>query len=753
MTGYSLAFFAGIVAVQQFSRLPNSAEWLGLAALALLACVRRHYVVLSLSLGLAWACAFGAWRLAQQLPDRYQNTEIEVEGYIASLPQVQEHRTGFDFVVTSAPDAVPEKMRLSWYTPEFELKAGQSWRFQVKLRKPHGRFNPSGFDYEAWLFANHIGATGYVKSKPPPQRIADSASLGRYLAVCRNLIADKIDAALPGSSQLGVIKALTIGTQNAISQQQWQIFRVTGVVHLIVISGSHIGLIAGWFYLATRRIWINLGLLGISPQSAAAPVAWLAALFYAGLAGFSAPTERAVIMLGVALAAIAWQRNPVPTQVLLWALLAVVLADPLAVLSVGFWLSFVAVALLMYVSVGRLARPAYWRDLAVAQWASLLGLAPLLVLFFQQVSLIAPLANWLAVPLIGIVVVPLALLAIALLFVWPAAASILLQVADSVLQGLWWLLQHLAALPLSQLSLASPPWYALPLATIGILLALAPRGFPGRQLSPLLLIPLFFPAIDKPKSGEFGLTLLDVGQGLATVVRTADHVLLFDTGAKYSEFSDMGESVVLPFLRLRGIAKVDALIVSHGDNDHSGGAESVLAELPVERLLSSVPEWAERERAGYCRAGQEWLWDDVRFRMLAPPQPAFNKENDNSCVLQVIAAGQSALLTGDIEQTAEAWLTATYGGELASRVLVAPHHGSKTSSTQAFLDAVKPEWVLIPAGYANRFGFPHRQVLERYRQLPATVMNTAELGAIDIVSSGQSPVAERPRRRRYWHSD
>ncbi len=356
-------------------------------------------------------------------------------------------------------------------------------------------------------------------------------------------------------------------------------------------------------------------------------------------------------------------------------------------------------------------------------------------------------------PLIGIVVVPLALLAIALLFVWPAAASILLQIADSLLQSLWWLLQHLAALPLSQLSLPAPPWYALLLATVGMLLALAPRGFPGRQLSPVLLIPLFFPPIDKPKSGEFGLTLLDVGQGLATVVRTAEHVLLFDTGAKHSEFSDMGESVVLPFLRLRGIKKVDALIVSHGDNDHSGGAESVLAELPVERLLSSVPDWAERERAGYCRAGQDWLWDDVRFRILAPPQPAFDKENDNSCVLQVIAAGQSVLLTGDIEQTAEAWLTATYGGELASRVLVAPHHGSKTSSTQAFLDAVTPEWVLIPAGYANRFGCPHRQVLERYRQIRATVMNTAELGAIEILGSGQSPVAERPRRRRYWHSD
>lgn len=753
MIGYSLAFFAGIVAVQQFSRLPNSLEWFGIVALGLLASVRRHYAVLSLLLGLAWACAFGAWRLAQQLPDRYQNAEVEIEGYIASLPQVQEQRIGFDFVVTAAAGGVPQKIRLSWYSPESLPAAGQSWRLRVKLRKPHGRFNPGGFDYEAWLFSNRIGATGYVKNKPPPQRIAGTASLGRYLALCRGLIADKIAAALPGSPQLGVLQALTIGTQNAVSQSQWQVFRITGVVHLIVISGSHIGLVAGWVYLATRRIWAWSGLLGMSPPRAAAAVAWLSALFYAALAGFSPPTERAVVMLGVVLAAIAWQRNPAPGQVLVWALLAVVIADPLAVLSAGFWLSFAAVALLLYVSAGRLARPGYWRELAAAQWASLIGLAPLLVLFFQQVSLIAPLANWLAVPLIGLAVVPLALLAVAMLSVWPALASLLFQLADTLLQVLWWLLERLAGLPLAQLSLPPPTGYALPLAAIGVLLALAPRGFPGRYLSPLLLIPLCFPPVAKPKPGEFWLTLLDVGQGLAAVVQTAEHVLLFDTGAKYSEFNDMGESVVLPYLRWRGISRGDALVVSHGDNDHAGGADSVLAEVPVAALFSSAAAWAARKDGSYCRAGQEWVWDGVRFRMLAPPQPAFDKENDNSCVLQVLAAGQSALLTGDIEQAAERWLVAAYGGELSSRLLLAPHHGSKTSSTPLFLDAVKPDWVLIPAGYANRFGFPHSQVVQRYRRIPAAVMNTAEHGAIEVFGNGQPPLAERQRRRRYWHAD
>lgn len=744
----SLMFLLGIVTVQQFSRLPSPIELAGLAGVCLLLAFRRYWRAFALVAGVLWASIYGSWRMAEQLPDAYQNKELKLQGYIASLPQQQEQRISFDFVVTEPAGDFPEKIRLGWYYPEVRLAAGQSWELTAKLRKPHGRLNPGGFDFESWLFANHIGATGYVRGKPPPREIDSSPGIAQTFAICRQAIADRLDAALPGAKQLGVIKALTIGSQNAITQQQWQVFRKTGVVHLIVISGSHISLIAGLVYFWVRRIWARMGILSVAPQRAAALLAWLAAVFYAGLAGYSVPTLRAVIMLGVALAAIAWQRNTAPMQILLLALLAVLLFDPLAVLSVGFWLSFAAVALLIYVSAGRLARPSYWREATLAQLATACGLSPLLIVFFQQVSLISPIANWLAVPVIGLLIVPAALLATLLLFVWPGLAALLLSALDAILQALWWVLSEMAALPLTSISCLQPPWYALVLAGAGVLLLLAPRGFPCRYLSPLLFLPLLFVAVDKPPFGEARLTLLDVGQGLAAVIQTAEHTLVFDTGARYSEFSDMGDSVVLPFLRQQGIARIDALVVSHGDNDHSGGAESLLAELPTDQVLSSVPAWAERAHGRYCRAGQHWRWDDVDFSVLSPPDNGFERENDNSCVLRVSAARQSFLLTGDIEQAAENWLVREYAEQLASKVLIAPHHGSKTSSSQALLERVNPQLILIPAGHLNRFGFPHRPVVERYRQLGIPWLNSAEQGA--IVMAGETPSSERMRRRRYW---
>ncbi|AMK79051.1 MULTISPECIES: DNA internalization-related competence protein ComEC/Rec2 [Methylomonas] len=754
MNSTSLMFLAGVVAVQQFSRLPNMFELLGLGMCCLPLIYRRYWRVFALVAGVLWASLYGDWRLTQQLPEAYQNRDVKVQGYIASLPQQQDQRTNFDFIVTAPADDFPDKIRLSWYFPQLSLAAGQSWEFHVKLRKPHGRLNPGGFDFEAWLFSSHIGATGYVRDKPAPQLASIPLSIGQYFAKCRQAIAERLDAALPGSPQTGIIKALTIGSQDAITQQQWQVFRITGVVHLIVISGSHISLIAGLIYLWTRRLWAWTGTLNVSPQRAAALCAWLAAVFYAGLAGYSVPTLRAVIMLSVALAAIAWQRNTAPMRILLLALLAVLLFDPLAVLSVGFWLSFVAVALLIYVSAGRLGRPSHWREAGGAQLATAVGLSPLLIVFFQQVSLISPVANWLAVPVIGILIVPPALLAVVFLFIWPALAALLLNILDSMLQGLWWILWQMAELPLASVYCLPPPWHAVGLAAMGVLLLLAPRGFPCRHLSPLLFLPLIFVAVEKPKPGEAWLTVLDVGQGLAAVVQTAEHSLVFDTGARYSEYSDMGDSVVLPFLREQGVDRVDSLVISHGDNDHSGGADSILAELPVDKVVSSVIEWAARERGEYCRSGQTWRWDDVSFEILSPPESGFASDNDNSCVLQVSTARQRFLLTGDIEQAAETWLVREYGDRLASDVLLAPHHGSKTSSSLALLEMVNPKLILIPAGYQNRFGFPHRQVTERYSRLGIPWLNSAEQGAISVHSGSENIqlTAERVKRQRYWRT-
>jgi len=351
--------------------------------------------------------------------------------------------------------------------------------------------------------------------------------------------------------------------------------------------------------------------------------------------------------------------------------------------------------------------------------------------------------------------VPLALLSILLLYLAPSLASILLSLNDLILQGLWRLLSAMADLPLASIYCLQPPWYALPLAGVGVLLLLAPKGFPARYLGSLLFLPLFIVAADKPEPGNVWLSVLDVGQGLSAVMQTANHTLVFDTGAKFSEESDMGDAVLLPFLHWQGVQQINTLIISHNDNDHSGGAASLLKNMPVEHIVSSAPEWTERESGQYCRAGQNWEWDQVKFTLLSPPETGYPKENDNSCVLKVDTGKNSFLLTGDIEQTAEQWLVEQYGGQLNSSVLVAAHHGSKTSSSLNFLQQVTPQLTVIPAGHLNRFGFPHKQVLARYRQLNLPWLTTGEQGAIRIRSeAGDLRVeSERKKRKRYWMTE
>ena len=703
-------------------------------------------------LGIMWASVYGQYLLDDRLVDQLEGEDVVVQGYVANFPKPLENRVGFDFIVTKAIEGVPKKIRLNWYSPPIAIKAGQVWQMAVRLKKPHARINPGGFDYEAWLFANHIGATGYVRPKPQTQQIDSHFSAHRYLVQFRQLISDRLDAVLPGSEQLGIIKALSIGSQELISQQQWEIFRITGVVHLMVISGGHISLVAGLVFLLVRRTWAWLGVLEVSPQTMAAYAAWLAGLLYGAIAGFSLPVQRAELMLTVWLWAIVRQRHTASMQVLLLALLVVVLFDPLALLSAGFWLSFAAVALLLFISANRLGKPSYWYQIGKVHLAMAIGLGPLLILFFQQVSLVAPLANYLAVPLIGVLITPLSLLAVLVAFISPWFASVLLWPVETLLTWLWWLLLQMADWPLASLSGIHAPWYSVLFAVLGVLLLLAPKGMPARYLSLFFILPVFFYPPKIPTAGEVWFTLLDVGQGLATVVQTQHHTLVFDTGAKYAEQADMGESVVLPYLQYQGISQIDTLLISHGDIDHSGGAESLLADMPVTKIYSSVAAWAERPSGNYCRTGQRWQWDGVDFSMLSPDEKGFNSENDNSCVLRISNRQHSFLLTGDIQQTAESHLVERYGNDLASEVLVAPHHGSKTSSSQSFIEQVRPERVLIPAGYRNRFGFPHLSVMQRYEKLQANIFSSANNGAISLKTDGaeMTQTLARQQQRKYW---
>ena len=750
-----VALFFGIASVQQWTRLPCAWEWLLLLVITVILGKKRLGLSCIFLSGVLWAGLYAYWQLSDRLADNLQSQDVRVQGTITSLPHQQDNRISFDFKVNQAGDGIPGKIHLNWYYPPKVVKAGQAWDMTVRLKKPHGRSNPGGFDYEAWLFSNHIGATGYVRPKPMPQQITPPFAISRYIAWCRQTISDRLDLALPASNQLGIIKALTIGSQDLISQQQWEVFRATGIVHLMVISGAHISLVSGLVFFAVRRSWSWLGNLRVSPQNLAALAAWLAALFYAALAGFSVPTQRAILMLSVGLWSIARQRNIAPTQVLMLALLVVILFDPLALLSAGFWLSFAAVALLMYVSSARLGRAKYWLQVTKLHLAMTMGLAPLLLVFFQRVSVIAPLANGLAVPLIGVIVTPLCLLAAGLAFISPALAKAILWPMDQLLEGLWWLLQQMATWPLATLSSLQPPWYGVLFAVIGVLLLLAPKGMPARYLSPFLFLPLFFVSAAKPKSGEIWLTLLDVGQGLSVVIQTQNHTLIFDTGAKFSEQYDMGEAVVLPFLTHQAVNYIDTLIISHGDNDHIGGAASLLRAMPINDSYSSVAEWVEKIAGHPCKAGQGWQWDEIEFTILSPGTESFDTENNNSCVLKVSGKHFSFLLPGDIEQRAESRLVAQYGSDLSSSVLIAPHHGSKTSSSLSFLEQVNPEVILIPSGYMNRFGFPHKQVLQRYQSRNITYFDTSKNGAISLKTDEQSLTIELARQvqKKYWMSN
>jgi len=724
-----LSLLAGIVLVQQFPSLPESYWVVILLMSAFFLAFFRLWRLMFFTIGILWAISFASIRLADKLPDSLEGQHLHIEGQIVGLPQHDDRRARFDFIVLKSSPQLPKKIRLSWYFPKQQIKAGQFWKMTVKLKKPHGRLNPGGFDYERWLFMGNIAATGYVRNKPKAILLT-TAPVWQSFSTIRQAIADQLEGLLARSENIGLIKALTIGDRHDINEKQWDVFRKTGTIHLVAISGLHIGLISGLMYFLVFKIAIKLSI--ISPQKTAAISSVLIAIFYSALAGFSLPTQRSLIMLTVAMLALTLQRNTSAKNILALAILGVVMFDPLAVLSAGFWLSFLAVMVIVYSLSGRLGKTNYWLGVTKIHCVTAIGLSPILLFYFQQISIIAPIANFIAVPAVTLLIVPLCFMAVlALVFSVDIAQQILLLI-DGLLQGLWLVLSTLAELPYAAITLTTPPYYVLPFALLGVFILLAPRGIPKRWLGGVLLLPLFFVKQDKPEPGQVVMTLLDVGQGLSAVVETTTHTLIFDTGAKYSEHFDMGRSVVIPFLQNKGIKKVDTLLISHGDNDHIGGAQSIIEQRKVNKVLTSVPELLKQYQPIACESGQKWYWDQVRFEIISPPLAVLKGENNNSCVLKVIAGNSSLLLTGDIEKQAEYWLAKHNADSLKSDVLIAPHHGSKTSSTLSFMKKVNPDVVLIPAGYKNRFSFPHTEVLNRYKKLKMRWMNVADEGAITV---------------------
>lgn len=780
-----LAFAAGVWFLQQQAALPGwgvlallvaVSAGLTLAALTLAArkargAGRRMLACLAAALaGVVWAAVLGQVRLADALPAANEGRDIRVTGVVAGLPQAYENGVRFDFAVEQADAAVPERISLAWYrgwhleesdewhAPQ-EVHAGERWQLTVRLKRPHGNLNPHGFDYEAWLFERGVRATGYVRADGGNRRLEEFVwKPAHAVERLREAVRARFLRALPERDYAGVLVALAVGDQRAIDGGLWQLFARTGLSHLMSISGLHVTMVAALGAWLVSFFWRRRPalMLRLPAQKAAAAAGWATAFAYCLLAGFGVPAQRTLYMLTVVALALWFGRATAGSRVLALALLVVLLLDPWAVLSAGFWLSFGAVALLFFVSAGRLA-PRHWlAEWGRAQWAVTLGLLPALLALFQQFSLVSPLANAVAIPVVSFVVTPLALIAAALPF------DALLLLAHQILSWLMAFVEWLAALPLAVWQQHAPPAWAVALALLGCAWLLLPRGFPARGAGAVLLLPLVLVEPARPAHGELRLTVLDVGQGLAVHAQTARHDLIYDTGPQFSPDANSGNRILLPYLRAAGVRRLDGLVLTHEDKDHSGGALSLIDGLPVAWSMSSLPAGHPfREAPGHrsCADGQAWEWDGVRFEVLHPEAAAYDaakrKSNDMSCVLKVTSAHGSALLAGDIETASEQALSKRQGGRLRADVLLAPHHGSRTSSSPEFLAAVGARTVIFPVGYRNRFRHPNEAVWRRYEETGAQLLRTDRDGAVTLRFAAVSPglTFERAARRRYWHGE
>lgn len=791
LAGLALAWLAGVAMQLQERSLLAPAAYaasLGVGAIALVALWRWPRALVPALLGTA-LLAFGAsgWRaherLAQVLPAALEGQDIEVQGLVATLPQRSSGGLRFRFDVESARmrgDHVelPERVALGWYSgfhenaaltqPQQELRAGQRWRFVVRLRRPHGNFNPNGFDFELAMFEQGVGAIGYVRDAPA--LLVDRAA-AYPVERMRQHLRDAIDAAVANRRASGVLAALSVGDQSAIEHDDWDLFRDTGVAHLVSISGLHITMFAWLAGLAVSALWRRSARLSLWwPAPLAARWCGLAAsIGYAVFSGWGVPSQRTVWMLAAVTVLQALGRRWPWPLILLSAAVVVTALDPWAMLQPGFWLSFVAVGLLMASDSGPAASGARgaapgspWRRRLAAVGAHLrgelrsqviatLGLTPLSMVFFQQVSVVGFLANLVAIPLVTLVVTPLALLGAAFTPLWWLGAWFVQQLCA------W--LGWLATLPGAVWTVPVAPGWAQAAGLLAAALLILPLPWRARVLALPLALPMFLPVPPRPPAGQFELLAADVGQGTAVLVRTKEHLLVFDAGPQYSRDSDAGQRVLLPLLHSRGERHIDMLLLSHRDIDHVGGARALLQAEQVDTMWSSIeddhPLRALAASQQRCSAGQHWQWDGVHFEMLQPPAAAYGtglKSNAMSCVLRVSTGSGSVLLTGDIEREQEAALVAANASALASDVLVVPHHGSRTSSTAAFLDAVRPRVAVFQAGYRNRFGHPAPDVLARYvaRGIATFVSPTCGAWRWRSDAPGQG-VCERDAARRYWH--
>lgn len=786
------AFVAGVFLLQQQAALPSRSllAALALAAVVLAALVlrrrprgswpaRRLGGAALLAASLAAGFAYAGWRAHERLevalPQADEGRDIGLVGVVAGLPSVMERGQRFEFEVEQVLTAgveVPPRLSLAWYGADAVVAPGERWTFTARLRRPHGTLNPGGFDLEGWLFERNLRAGGYVREQPAPRRLAPMvwsarAAVDRARAELRS----RLQARVGGQALGGVLIALVLGDQRAIAEADWLLFNRTGISHLVSISGLHITMISGLAALVAGGLWRRSArTLAIAPaQTAAAIAAVVTAFGYCLLAGWGVPARRTFFML-LAVAVAAWLRlGTRPLATLGLAAAVVCLLDPWAVIAPGFWLSFGAVAAIMFTVAGRPdARagrwPAWLREAGRVQLAVTLALVPLTAALFQQISVVSIAANAVAIPLVSLAVTPLALgagLLVALPEPLASLAGAFLGVAHGLLVALHSLLTVLAAPSWASLPVPAPPAWVLALALAGVAWLLAPTGWPLRWAGAAWLLPMVVWPAARPGDGELWVTALDVGQGAAVLVESRNHVLLYDTGPRFSASADAGGRIVLPYLRWRGIDGIDLLVVSHLDSDHSGGAASVLSGTRVAAVLTSIdpahPALLGAADVRRCQAGSRIDVGALRVDVLHPPPadaaPARAATNAASCVLRVELNRQRLLLTGDLPARQEAELVARERS-LQADWLSVPHHGSRGSSSQALLDAVGPRWASVQAGYRNRFGHPDAQVLARYLARRVHVVRSDESGMAQWRFGGDGAVdlhRWRASAHRYWH--
>lgn len=739
-----IAFSIGVLVLLNLSALPSLPVYAALAASALWPW-RGQAAWAACVLGLL-LCGWHAQRsLDQRWPPARHGEQLWIQGIVASLPERAANGDGVSadwrFAFETTDRELPLRLRVSWYRTMETVAGGQCWRLLLRLRTPHGSFNPGGFDYEAWLLREGVGATATVRDAQPC-----AAPPGHRVLRMRQRIVDRLRNVLGDTRAAALAAALIVGDTAALRDADWQRFRVTGTTHLVAISGFNLAIVAGFVFALLRwawSLWPRL-CLWIPAQRLALYGSGLAAAAYALLAGFEAPVTRALIMLLVLIAAAAAHRLHEPTRALACAWGLILLLDPFAVLAPGLWLSFGAVAAILYVSLGRLRPPPAWRLAVRVQLFLSLALIPLGLHFFDGLAWLSPLVNLAAVPLFSVLTPLLMLSVLALgahepLGIWVLQASG--GLLDVIYRGLALLADHapMAWIP------ASLPAAALLLGSLGAALAFLPRGVPLRGLALPCLAVLVL-----PRSGgvpaQLEVTALDVGQGSAIVVRTRRHALLFDAGPAFEEGFDAGRSVVAPYLLERGVRRLDLLVLSHGDNDHAGGVGAV-------RELVDVGDEIGTDTGVPCADGHAWEWDGVHFRFLHPDTGAWS-DNNRSCVLR-IDGPFSVLLPGDIERAGEQRLLREHPELLRADVLLSPHHGSKTSSTPDFVAAVRPGIVVHSAGWRSRFGHPRAEVVERYAQLHALQITTGVSGAVRVWKNPDADLEVetwRPRAARWWNA-